>query len=83
MVQNIEAVKKIETVDQLLVLFKTEKKVKNSYSFNPRKILVGENYFYKYDVYKRANKESIDMKIFNITYHFCSLKTNSWLQLLL
>ena len=77
--KKIEAVQKIETVDQLLVLFKSEKatRVTNFYSSNPVKILSGENHFYKYEVYERANKNLLILKIFNITYHFCSLKTNS------
>ena len=62
--KKIEAVQKIETVDQLLVLFKSEEatRVTNFYSSNPGKILSGENYFYKYEVYERANKEFIDIE---------------------
>ena len=62
--KKIEAVQKIETVDQLLVLFESEEatRVTNFYSSNPGKILSGENYFYKYEVYERANKEFIDIE---------------------
>ena len=51
-------------MDQLLVLFKSEEatRVTNFYSFNPGKILSGENYFYKYEVYERANKEFINIE---------------------
>ena len=62
--KKFEAVQKIETVDQLVILFEAEEatRVTNFYSSNPGKFLSGENYFYKYEVYERANKEFIDIK---------------------
>ena len=70
--KKIEAIQKIETVDQLLVMFKSEEptRVKNFYSSNPKNFLSGENYFYKYEVYERANKEVISIINFQ---HFLSI----------
>ena len=62
--KKLKQFKKLETADQLLVLFKSEEatRVTNFYSSNPGKILSGENYFYKYEVYERANKKFIDIE---------------------
>ena len=62
--KKIEAVQKIKIVDQLLLLSETEELIRLSsfYLSNPGKFVSGKNYFYKYEVYKRANKEFIDIE---------------------